>query len=143
MTPARSIGQNWLPSIFNDIFENNLPYLQSSKSPAINIIERENGYELELAAPGMTKNEFKLTVDTEGDLIIKMEKKTEENSKDKDGHYLRREFSYSKFQQTILLPENADKEKISAKMENGVLFVNIPKIMESLKEEKEKLIEIL
>ena len=91
----------------------------------------------------MTKEDFKLSIDKNGDLVIKMERKSEENEKDKKGHYLRREFAYSTFQQTLLLPENADKENISAQMNNGVLSVNIPKITKSIEEEKEKLIDII
>lgn len=143
MIPARKINQNWLPSIFNDIFEDELNFSHNVKSPAINILEKEDGYDIEVAAPGMTKDDFRLSLDKDGDLVIKMEKKAEENEKDKDGHYLRCEFSYSKFQQTMLLPENADKDNISAQMNNGVLSVNIPKLTKSVEAEKEKLIEII
>lgn len=142
MIPSKRINQNWLPSIFNEIFEDDLNFGHNAKSPAINIIENENGYDIEVAAPGMAKEDFKLSIDKNGDLVIKMERKSEENEKDKKGHYLRREFAYSTFQQTLLLPENADKENISAQMDNGVLSVNIPKITKSIEEEKEKLIEI-
>jgi HSP20 family protein len=55
----------------------------------------------------------------------KMDKKEDEAHK---GHYVRREFSYTKFQQTMLLPEDTDREAISAKVENGVLLVNMPKL---------------
>ena len=71
-----------------------------------------------------------------------MEKKQENNDEKKHGHYLRREFSYSKFQQTMLLPEDADREKINAQVEHGVLKVNIPKVVKVEPEHTHKVIEI-
>ncbi len=97
---------------------------------------------MELAAPGMTKEDFKVTLNEEGDLVINMEKKQENNEEKKHGHYLRREFSYSKFQQTMLLPDDADKEKINAQVENGVLKVNIPKIVKVQPDTAHKVIEV-
>ena len=71
-----------------------------------------------------------------------MEKKTSEGEKDKKGQYLRREFSYTRFQQTMLLPDDADKEKISATVENGVLLVTIPKLEPKVVPQANKVIEI-
>ena len=125
MLPARHNG--WMPDIFNDFFDNNWMDRPKATAPAINVIETPEAYELELAAPGMTKEDFNVHLDEEGDLVINMEKKSSENEKQK-GHYVRREFSYTKFQQTMLLPEDTDREAIAAKVENGVLTVNLPKI---------------
>ena len=113
----------------------------NATAPAINVMERENGYELELAAPGMTKEDFKVSLNADGDLVINMEKKHGEDEK-KHGHYLRREFSYSKFQQTMLLPEDADREAIDATVENGVLTISIPKLKKAEPKDSTKLIEI-
>ena len=63
-----------------------------------------------------------------------MESKNEQKEEDKKAHYLRREFSYSKYEQTLLLPDDVDKEKIEAKVNDGVLTVNLPKVEH--KEEK-------
>ena len=76
-----------------------------------------------------------------------MEKKTEskeENNKDekKEGRYLRREFSYTKFQQTMILPDDVDKEKIGAHVENGVLNITLPKFTEAEKEKAKKFIDV-
>lgn len=144
---SRRFNQNWLPSLFNDLFDDNWIERTSVSTPAINVLENEHGYELELAAPGMTKDDFKVSLDDEGDLVINMEKKEEtkkEETKDekKRGRYLRREFSYSKFQQTMLLPDNADKEKITATVENGVLLVTIPKVEPKVVPQASKVIEI-
>ena len=139
---SRRFNQNWLPSLFNDLFDDNWIERTSVSTPAINVLENEHGYELELAAPGMTKDDFKVSLDDEGDLVINMEKKEETKDEKKRGRYLRREFSYSKFQQTMLLPDNADKEKITATVENGVLLVTIPKVEPKVVPQASKVIEI-
>ena len=141
MVPSRRMNnQNWLPSIFNDFFDNEWMEKSNATAPAINVLENEKSYEV--AAPGMTKEDFKVTLDENGDLVINMEKKQENNEDKKNGHYLRREFSYSKYQQTMLLPDDADREKINAQVENGVLKVNIPKIVKVQPNEAHKVIEI-
>ena len=139
MLPARHNG--WMPDIFNDFFDNTWMDRPKATAPAINVIETPDAYELELAAPGMTKEDFNVHLDEEGDLVINMEKKAE-NKDGRKGHYLRREFSYTKFQQTMLLPEDADREAIEAKVENGVLTVNIPKIRKVEVEKAKKQIEV-
>ena len=137
MMPVRRT-QSWLPSIFNDFFDNDWMVKANATAPAINVFETEKEYKVELAAPGMTKEDFNVRIDEENNLVITMEKKTENKEEKKEGRYLRREFSYSKFQQTMILPDNVDKEKISAAVENGVLNVQLPKISE---EEVKKAIE--
>jgi len=90
----------------------------------------------------MTKEDCNVRLDDSSNtLIIEVEKKSEKEDKDKKGSYLRREFSYTQYQRRMILPDNADKEKISAKVENGVLTVDIPVIREAT-EENARLIEI-
>lgn len=145
MMPVRR-SQNWLPSIFNDFFDNDWMVKANATAPAINVFETEKEYKVELAAPGMTKEDFNVHIDEENNLVISMEKKTnnKEDNKDekKEGRYLRREFSYSKFQQTMILPEDVDKDKISASVENGVLNINLPKFTEQEKERSKKFIDV-
>ena len=140
MMPVRRT-QNWLPSIFNDFFDNEWMAKANATAPAINVIETENGYKVEVAAPGMTKGDFNIRIDEDNNLVISMEKKIEDKEDKKDGRYLRREFSYSKFQQTMILPENVDKEKISAQVENGVLTIELPKLSEEEVKKAERTIE--
>ena len=123
MMPVRR-NQNWLPSIFNDFFDNDWMEKANATAPAINVFETEKEYKVELAAPGMTKDDFNVHIDEDNNLVITMEKKNESKEEDKkEGRYLRREFSYSKFQQTMILPEDVDKEQIAAHVENGVLNI--------------------
>ena len=146
MMPVRR-NQNWLPSIFNDFFDNDWMVKANATAPAINVFETAKEYKVELAAPGMTKEDFNVHIDEENNLVISMEKKTEskeENNKDekKEGRYLRREFSYTKFQQTMILPDDVDKEKIGAHVENGVLNITLPKFTEAEKEKAKKFIDV-
>ena len=129
MVPVRR-NQNWLPSIFNDFLTNDwLMERRNTTAPAVNIIENDDEYKIEVAAPGMTKEDFKVHINEDNELIISMEKHNEEKEEDKKhkGTYLRREFSYTQFQQSLLLPDNVEREKISAKVEHGVMSIDIPK----------------
>ena len=142
-------GQQWLPSIFNDFFNSDILVRNTSTAPAINVFETENEYKVEVAAAGMCKDDFKIHIDSENDLTITMEKgcncctetgeykddkkcdehKCEEKKEEKkheQGRFLRREFSYTRFQQTLILPDDADTDKIEAKVKHGVLHIDIP-----------------
>lgn len=142
MMPIRK-SQNWLPSIFNDFFDNDWMVKANATAPAINVFETETEYKIELAAPGMTKEDFNVHIDEDSNLVISMEKKSEKKEEEKkDGRYLRREFSYSKFQQTMILPDDVDKEKIEACVENGVLNIELPKFTEQEKEKEKRIINV-
>ena len=118
---------NWIPAVFNDLFNTDFMPKVSATAPAINVKESNKAYTVELAAPGMRKEDFNVHINDEGNLIIKMESKQEKKDEDKDTRYLRREFSYSKFEQTLILPDDVEKDQISAKVEHGVLTVELPK----------------
>ena len=118
---------SWLPSVFEDFLNTGVMPRVNGTAPAINVIAHEHDYVVELAAPGLNKDDFKINIDQEGNLSIKMEKKVENKEENKKAHYLRREFSYSSFEQTLILPDDVDKEKIGAKMTDGVLTVTLPK----------------
>lgn len=125
-------NQNWLPSFFDDFFDNDwmerVNAYNNAVAPAINVKENKNAYILEVAAPGMTKDDFQVHVDEDDNLVIAIEsKKKEDKEENKDTRYLRHEFSYAKFQQTMLLPEDVDADKIDAKVEHGVLTIDLPK----------------
>ena len=121
---------NWIPTVFNDLFYNDFMPKANATAPAINVKESDKGYTVELAAPGMKKEDFDVHINDEGNLIIKMEQKQEKKEEDKSTRYLRREFSYSKYEQTLILPDDVKKEDISAKVEHGVLTIELPKMVE-------------
>ncbi len=124
----------WMPEEFNDFFDTDFMPRVNATAPVINVKESEKDYTVELAAPGLTKDDFTVNVDNDGNLHIKIENKSNKKEEDKKSHYLRREFSYSKYEQTLLLPDDVEKEKIAATVNNGVLTVDLPKIEK--KEEK-------
>lgn len=127
MTPVNR-KNSWLPDVFNDFFDTEFMPRTNATAPAINVKESEVDYEVEVAAPGMTKDDFNVHLNQDGDLTIKMESKKENREEEKKAHYLRREFAYSKFEQTLILPDDVDKDYISAKVADGVLTVVLPKI---------------
>ena len=129
MTPSRrNYNQEWLPSIFNDFFDNDWMVKANATAPAINVIESDKDYKVEVAAPGMTKEDFNIHLSEDNELVISMEKKTENKEEDKENKkYLRREFSYTKFQQALVLPDDVEKDKINANVTNGVLTIELPK----------------
>ena len=142
MMPTRKYyNQNWLPSIFNDFFDNNWMEKANATAPAINVVESDKDYKVEVAVPGMTKEDFNIHLGDENELVISMEKKVENEDKD-NKKYLRREFSYTKFQQSLYLPDNVDKEKITANVANGVLTIELPKFSQEEKAKINRVIEI-
>ena len=134
-------NQNWIPSIFNDFFDNEWIVKPNFSTPAINVIENEKDYKVEVAAPGMNKEDFNIHLNENQELVITVEKNTQ-NAQKEEKKYLRREFSYTKFQQAFQLPDNVDKEKIGAKVENGVLEITLPKLAPEDKARINRIIEI-
>ena len=146
MLPMRRYHQSWLPAMFDDFFDTDWMKKANATAPAINVIETEKEYKVEVAAPGMNKEDFNVHVDENGNLVIAMEKKCENKEeckeKEKKGRYLRREFSYTKFQQTLILPEDVVKDNINASMCDGVLCIELPRKAPEPKDKVTKVIEI-
>ncbi len=143
MSAIQRYNQNWLPNFFNDFFDNDWMVKANATAPAINVIENEKDYRVEVAAPGMTKEDFDIHLGDNNELVISMEKKNESEEKNNDGKkYLRREFSYTKFRQAFDLPDNVDVDKINASMNNGVLSIELPKVATEEKAKASRMIEI-
>ena len=113
----------------------------NTTAPAVNVKEDEKAYTMELAAPGIKKEYCRVGINEDGNLTIAIENKMEHKEENKKHHYLRREFSYSNYEQSYTLPDDVERDKISAKVENGILTVVLPKVE---KEEKKmaKVIEL-
>ena len=144
MTPIRkNYNQNWLPSIFNDFFDNDWMVKANATAPAINVLESDTDYKVEVAAPGMTKEDFNIHLSEDNELVIIMEKNNETKEENNNNRkYLRREFSYSKFEQALVLPDDVEKDKISANVTDGVLTVDLPKRTPEEKAKINRVIEI-
>lgn len=124
---------NWLNNDFDDLFNTEWIPRVNVTAPAINVKENADEYEIEVAAPGATKEDFTVNLNNDGNLVIRMQRKDEKKDQQKKHHYLRREFSYSNYEQTLSLPEDVNRDGINAKVENGVLHVTLPR---QKKEEK-------
>lgn len=143
MLPAKRInGQNWIPDFFTDFFEGNSLSRFGGTAPAMNVIEDDKSYNIELAAPGMCKKDFNVHISREGNLVIEMERKCEDKECKKEGKYLRKEFTCAKFHQTLALPDNADKDSIEAEVKDGILYVKIPKLQNEKIENEKRIIEV-
>lgn len=132
----RNNNQNWLNNWFDDdFFDTALMPRMNATAPAVNVKETADDYTMEVAVPGLKKEWVRVNIDNEGNLKLAIENKFEHKEENKDGkksdekhvHYLRREFSYSNYEQTYVLPDDVDRNKISAKVADGVLTVVIPK----------------
>jgi HSP20 family protein len=120
------------PGFFNDFlnrdwydWSNQNFSLTNTTIPSVNIKENENEFEVEMAAPGMTKDDFRIELNNSV-LTISSEKQSENKSKEGE-NVTRREFSYQSFSRLFTLPVIVEADKITAKYENGLLRVNIPK----------------
>jgi HSP20 family protein len=115
---------SWLSDFFdNDRFFDS-DWMKKQSVPAVNVKESEKGFDIELAAPGLSKNDFKVSVDNRV-LTISSEKQEEKEEKQKE--YTRKEFSYSSFTRSFALPENVNEDGIKATYDNGLLRVSLLK----------------
>lgn len=137
----RNDNGSWLPSIFDDFFGDEflgVPMSRQFATPAVNIRENDKQYDIEVAAPGMIKSDFKISINDNNELVINLEKHHDEEKKEGEkkekSTWLRREFSYASYSQSFVLPDNVNEQAISAKMENGVLNIILPK--KSVEEQK-------
>ena len=134
-------NQDFMPTLFNELMNwNDTTY----STPRMNIMETKDNYKLELCIPGLTKEDVKLSIDAEGNLVVEMvkENKSEKKENKEEMRYLRHEFSVEHFRQTVMLPDDIHKEQISAKVENGILDIVIPKVTVEEKKQAIQTIEI-
>lgn len=135
-----------LPALFDDFFSrelfnwgNNNFSATSTTVPAVNIRETADNFEVEVAAPGMDKKDFRVTLD--GNLLT-ISSARESSTETRDERYTRREFSYQSFRRSFSLPKNVvDEQAIGARYENGLLLLTIPK-KEEARQKEPRMIEI-
>ncbi len=124
--------QPGFPSLFDRLFDDEFDFwnrrnfaLTQTTMPSVNIKETSEGFEVEVAAPGFDKNDFNIEVDNDV-LTISSEKQEEQEVKE-DEKFTKREFNYQSFTRSFTLPETVNGDKITAKYDNGILKINIPK----------------
>ena len=139
--PVLRTNNNWLDNAFNDFFDDSAMKRMNSTAPAVNVKEDETAYTMEVAVPGIQKEFCRVNINNDGDLDIAIENKMEHKEENKKERYLRREFSYTNYQQTYSLPDNVNKEGISAKVTDGVLIIQLPKI-EKVEQKVQRKIEV-
>lgn len=138
-------SNSWFPTLFDEFFNNDWMPKMKATAPAVNVKEDVKAYTMEVAAPGIKKEFCRINIDADGNLALAIENKLEhkeENKEDKKEHYLRREFCYSNYQQTFTLPDDVDKDKIAAKVEDGVLTITLPKVSKEEIKQAQRQIEI-
>ena len=121
-------SNSWFPTVFDDFFNSDWMPKMKATEPAVNVKEDAKAYTMEVAVPGIKKEFCRVNINADGNLDIAIENKMEHKEEDKKQHYLRREFSYSNYQQTYVLPEDIVKDNIAAKVDNGVLTITMPKV---------------
>ena len=110
-----------LDSIFNDTF---LSDRMVSRVPAVNVSETGTSYQIELAAPGLKKEDFKLKLERD---VLSISVEQTQQDQQQERNFTKREFSYTSFVRSFTLPESADENGIEAKYEEGILRISIPK----------------
>ena len=121
-------SNSWFPTMFDDFFNNGWMPKMKATAPAVNVKEDANAYTMELAVPGIKKEFCRVNINADGNLEVAIENKLEHKEENKKEHFLRREFSYSNYQQTYVLPDDIVKDQIAAKVDNGVLTITMPKV---------------
>ena len=114
---------NMLEDIFSNA-NNGVSFNSNETLPSVNIAENSDGFKLEFAAPGLTKEEFKINLDNN---VLTVKAENEEVKEESNKSFTRREFNYSSFTRSFTLPDSANGEKITAEYENGILNIEIPK----------------
>ena len=128
--------QDFIPTLFNELM--NMDTVSYSE-PKMNIIENKENYLIQYSVPGLKKEDLRISIDTEGNLVVEMSKEShKEERKENNVRYLRREFSTEQFRNTLVLPEDIHRDQITAKVENGILEVTLPRVTV---EEKKALVQ--
>lgn len=134
---------DWLNNWFDDNFFNTPVMAQTTTTaPAVNVKEDNKQYVMEVAVPGLKKEQVNMSIDKDGYLTLSIENKNEQKDENKKEHYLRREFSYTSYRQSYTLPDNVDADKIEANVADGVLKVVLPKVEKKEEKEDVKHIEV-
>ena len=136
-------ANNWFPTVFDDFFNNDWMPRMKATAPAVNVKEDAKAYTMELAVPGIKKEFCRVNINADGNLEVAIENKLEHKEENKKEHFLRREFSYSNYQQTYVRPDDIEKDHIAAKVDNDVLTITLPKFTKEVVTQIQRQINIV
>ena len=144
MALAKFRNRDAFPALFNEFFDRDLfdranMAVDNSTMPAVNIKETKDDYQVEVAAPGMKKDDF--TIELDNNLLVISSEKEEKKEENEKGEFTRREFSYQSFKRSFTLPKTIEDGKIKATYKEGVLSISLPK-KEEAKEKPKRMIDI-
>lgn len=144
MTLVKFRNRDAFPSIFSeflnrDLFDTANMGFNDSTMPAVNIKETKDDFEVEVAAPGMKKDDFKIELDN--NLLVISSEKEQKHEEQEGKEFTRKEFSYQSFRRSFTLPKTIEDKKIKAAYKDGVLSIRLPKKDEA-KEKPKRMIEI-
>ena len=143
MLPKIKRTENW-PSFVDEFFNTDfwpsfLDVNTRYSVPAVNILEEDNEYRIEVVAPGIDKKDVKINLE---DDVLTISSERKEENEEKNKHYMRREFNYTAFTRSFVVPEEVDAEKISAEHKNGILTLHLPKKEEVVKKTQKRQIKV-
>jgi HSP20 family protein len=123
------INRNYVPAYWDDFFNDSFfdgfgTLNQKNTSPAVNVVEEDNVYRIEVAVPGMSRKDIRIDLE---DNVLTISSESREEKEEKKRQYMRREFNYSAFKRSFELPETVNAEKIQAKHDAGILSIELPK----------------
>lgn len=123
------INRNYVPAYWDDFFNDNFFNQVNNKSsnpalPAVNVIEDEQGFRIEVSAPGVQRKDFNLALEND---VLTISTGQEESKDEQKQNFLRREFNFRTFKRSFQLPESVNQEQISAKHDAGILTLTLPK----------------
>jgi len=124
---------DWLDDFFTEEI-NPLVKTRTLSVPPVNVFESETAFEIELAAPGLQKKDININLDND---VLTISAEIKEDEVSNEGKFTKKEFDYNNFSRSFTLPESADREKIDAKSENGILIITISKKEEVIKKPKQ------
>ena len=140
MTLIRRRTNDMFPDWFEDFFTNQefTPKTRTATVPSVNIYEKDDHFEIDMAIPGMKKEDIKINIDNE---LLTISAETESELSSEDENCTKKEFSYTNFSRSFTLPESVDKNEISAKSNDGVLKITVKKHEKATKAERQIEIE--
>ncbi len=143
MLPKVRRTENW-PSFVDEFFNTDFwpSFLDVNTRytvPAVNILEEDNEYRIEVIAPGIDKKDVKINLE---DDVLTISSERKEENEEKDKHYMRREFNYTAFSRSFVVPEEVEADKISAEHKNGILTLHLPKKEEVVKKTQKREIKV-